>query len=269
MVDAVIDAALAAPQDAPPEVFGREAPAPAPRRFRWSSLAIAAAAVLVFSVGSVASALAWRLLHVELPVTHEPVTSPRPAVRLPPAPAPEPPQDVVVPPAIVEAHPPPPARPMRRKRPVKVALAPWDVDVPAPATAPVLVVPENLPPADLLALANERRTRRDWSGADAYYAAVVSRFRGADAAVVAEVASAALHLQHLGDPAGALRGYQRALGARPSGPVAEEARWGVAEARRSLGETDAEIQALRDFVDHHPDSALAPAASRRLARLTR
>lgn len=155
-------------------------------------------------------------------------------------------------PALREAPPP-------RRRAPRVAIV-------SPAPAPV-VVPENLPPADLLAAANERRARRAWREADAYYAAVVARFGGTDAAVIAEVASASLHLQHLGDARGALAAFRRTLQARPTGAVAEEARWGVAEAQREIGDRDAEALALREFLDRYPQSALAAAARRRLERL--
>jgi hypothetical protein len=122
-------------------------------------------------------------------------------------------------------------------------------------------------PEDLLALANERRRAREWSAADALYRSVSGRFPGSDAAVVAEIASATLHLEQLEDARGALRGYRRALSARPTGPLSQEARWGVAEAHRALGDGAAEAAALRGFLAHHPESALAPAARRRQAEL--
>ncbi len=126
---------------------------------------------------------------------------------------------------------------------------------------------EKAPLEDLLGLANERRRARDWRGADTLYRAVCRRFPDSAAAVVAGVASASLHLEQLGDAAGALRDYQRALAAQPSGPLAEEARWGIAEAERGLGAAAAEREALHDFLVHHPGSALAPAAKRRQAEL--
>jgi hypothetical protein len=85
--------------------------------------------------------------------------------------------------------------------------------------------------------------------------------------MVAEIASAALHLQHLGDPAGALGTFRRTLLARPTGPLAEEARWGIVESHRALGDTHAETLALREFLQHHAASAFAPAARRRLDRI--
>jgi len=122
---------------------------------------------------------------------------------------------------------------------------------------------------DLLALANQRRGARDWSGADQLYLAVSRRFPHTDAAVIATVASATLHLEQLGDPRGALHGYRQALAERPSGPLSEEARWGIGATERALGDADAEAEALRDFLNHHPGSALAPDARRRQAELKR
>ncbi len=116
---------------------------------------------------------------------------------------------------------------------------------------------------DMLARANEFRRSRQWDQADKLYRGVVNRFPQSDAAVVAQIASATLHLQQLNDPAGALNYYRRALATRPTGPLAEEARWGIAETQRALGNTAGEAAALRDFLSHHPQSAMAPMAKRR------
>lgn len=260
----------------------REAPARTPARAqgrsgRWRVLAIAAALLLAFSLGSVASAIVLRLVDVRLlsvdvvVPSAEPPPPPRAQARqaqeaVPEAAAPETP----APPA-VEPAPRPELRPARRQRPAaapeRVAVEPERVAVEPVAPEVGVVVPQDRPPEDLLALANERRRRREWREADAFYGAVASRFPDTDAAVVAEVASAALHLQHLGDARGALAFYRRALEARPSGPLAEDARWGIAEAYRSLGEPQAEALALREFLERHPRSSLAPAAERRLDRL--
>jgi hypothetical protein len=96
---------------------------------------------------------------------------------------------------------------------------------------------------------------------------VLKQYPRSDAAVVAEVASATLHLEHLGDAPGALAGYRRALAARPAGALGEEARWGIAEAFRAVGDAKGEAFALRVFLDTHPRSAMATAAKKRLAEL--
>jgi len=125
------------------------------------------------------------------------------------------------------------------------------------------------PPEDLFALANRLRRKRDWRAADEVYGAIAGRVPGSDAAVVAEIASATLHVEQLRDAAGALEGYRRALVARPTGALAEDARWGIAEAQRALKDRHGELGALLEFLDRHPDSALAPAARRRAAELSR
>lgn len=283
MVRSVLEAAL----DTPVDELDELPPPPAPRAPRWRRpLLLAAAAVVALSVGTAASAVALRFFDIKLGSAEltetarrapreRPVPPPRPpaAEVVAPPPAAEPPADVEIeiPRSAVEPEP-EPARPSRRKKAPRVAVkvVPWQ-EPPAPPepAAPPAVVPENLPPADLLAAANEWRKKREWEAADMFYRAVTTRFPATDAAVVAEVASAALHLQHLADARGALAAYHRTLEARPTGPLAEEARWGIVEARRAMHDGPAEAEALRDFLAHHLDSALAPAAQRRLDRLTR
>lgn len=141
------------------------------------------------------------------------------------------------------------------------------VKKPPPAPPREKVLPPDAPAEDVLALANQRRKERAWRDADELYRRVVKQHPRSDAAIVAEVASATLHLEHLGDPAGALAGYRRALKARPSGGLAEEARWGIAEAYRAQRMPADEARALRTFLDSFPGSALAPAARKRLAEI--
>ena len=88
------------------------------------------------------------------------------------------------------------------------------------------------------------------------YLEVVRDHDKSASAQVALVASATLHLEHLGDPRGAMQRFRAAIG-RVSGPLAEEARYGLAEAYRALG----------DFLRHHGDSALADRARARRAEL--
>lgn len=135
-----------------------------------------------------------------------------------------------------------------------------------PEPAPKKPPPKKLAPAsseDLLAEANAARKRKAWKEADALYARVVDEHAGTAAAQIALVASATLHLEHLEDPRGAVKRFQKAL----AGPVAEEARYGLAEAYRALGDDAAEAAALTDFLRHHPDSPLAERARKRRAQL--
>jgi hypothetical protein len=273
---AAVDAALAdpaAPAGAAAPRAGRPAPrtdsaaplvrvpaAPARRTGPgvWRTLAVAAAALISLSIAAGAAALVMHWTYVRpQPAPPPPIDDGPPPVRRwqPPPPPPVEPPPVIEMPGLDLSRPRPPARP----RPIAVH--------PAESRPPEVAVPEDAPPEDLLALANQHRRDQDWAGADRLYRAVGDRFPSSDAAVVAAVASATLRLEQLGDAAGALAGYQRALAARPAGALAEEARWGIAEAQRSLGDRRAEAAALAEFLDRHPGSALAPAARRRLAEL--
>lgn len=97
MVRSVIDEALDTP-DGVARLPARH------RGSRWRPFAIAAAAVFVFSVGSGASAVAWRILHLELGEAElGPQDQTGREIKVAPSPVPEPvPQEVVVPPAIVD-----------------------------------------------------------------------------------------------------------------------------------------------------------------------
>jgi len=242
MVKAIVDAALA-DGDAParPE---------APSRGAWYRTLAFAAAILLCLSAAVVPAL---IRHVRQPVAPRAPAQPPPASepRLEVKPDPAPP--AVEPPSAPDPTP----RPSRRAPIASVVGREEEVDV------------EKAPLEDLLERANQRRRARDWRGADQLYRAVSRRFPDSDAAVVAGVASASLHLEQLGDAAGALRDYRHALASQPTGPLAEEARWGIAEAERAIGDTTAEGEALRDFLHNHPSSALAPAARRRQAELAR
>ncbi|MEO7735396.1 MAG: hypothetical protein ABIY55_30865 [Kofleriaceae bacterium] len=81
------------------------------------------------------------------------------------------------------------------------------------------------------------------------------------------VASGSIHLEHLGDPSGAARRFRTALAAAPRDTLAEDARWGLVEAARALGDGTAELHALDDFLAHHAGSALAPRARVRRGEL--
>jgi hypothetical protein len=122
---------------------------------------------------------------------------------------------------------------------------------------------------DLLARANALRGERRWQDADGVYAEVAKRYPRSAAAYVAQVASAGLRLDHLKDGGGARKLYRAALAARPTGPLAEEARYGLARALRVLGDREGERAALEAFVAKHPGSPLAASARKRLGELGR
>lgn len=285
MVKAVLDAALSQ-RDAPTVVMdpammledsnGRVLPLRS--RSRGRVAALAAAAVALFSLGAGAAVLVARVIR------SAPAAPPAPRLDRTPARAP-----AVVVPAVEDPVPEPvepeiePAQPepsavvspvvspkrhtvlRKRHRPaIKVVGG-------APAGPSWLeeVDLANAPLEDLLALANSLRRGHEWRSADEVYRAVIERFPRSDAAVVAEIASATLHVEQLKDAAGALEGYRRALASRPTGALAEEARWGIVEALRALSDKEGEVAALREFLEHHPVSALVPAARRRAVELGR
>jgi len=139
---------------------------------------------------------------------------------------------------------------------------------PAPRLDPIEVAPPpNAPVEDIVAAANQQRKEKRWRRAEALYERVMRDHAGTDAAAIATVASASLHLDRLADPDGALRRFRQALRLRPDGPLAEEARWGLAETQRALGDKGAERSALRAFLAAHPRSVNAARARQRLAEL--
>ena len=122
---------------------------------------------------------------------------------------------------------------------------------------------------DLLRTANRLRADKQWSEATRTYEKVLERYGRSGQAYPAMVSAASLRLNRLSDPAGALRLYERALAARPTGALAEEALFGQARAYRDLGRTDDERSALRRFISNYPSSWRADDARQRLQELER
>jgi hypothetical protein len=120
---------------------------------------------------------------------------------------------------------------------------------------------------DLLGEANAKRAEKEWRDSDLLYGRVVDKAPKSLAAQTALVASGSLHLEHLRDPRGAAKRFRRALELAPSGGVAEDARWGLAEALRALHDDKGEAAALDDFLAHHASSPLASRARARRAEL--
>lgn len=120
---------------------------------------------------------------------------------------------------------------------------------------------------DLLGEANAKRAEKEWRESDLLYGRVVDKAPKSLAAQTALVASGSLHLEHLRDPRGAAKRFRRALELAPTGAVAEDARWGLAEAMRALHDDKAEAAALDDFLAHHASSPLASRAKARRAEL--
>lgn len=149
------------------------------------------------------------------------------------------------------------ARPVGPTAPAPAARA---VERPAPRA------PE-ASPDDLLRDANRLRASRRWREAERTYARVMREHPGTMSAHVARVAAAEIRLSHLGDPRGALRLYRAALGGGGRGALALEARQGIAEAHRRMGNSVEETRALRAIVASHPGTPAARRASRRLAEI--
>lgn len=121
--------------------------------------------------------------------------------------------------------------------------------------------------SDLLQRANERRRQGRFAEAVAIYQQVLSRYPGSDAAYVARVSAGMLYVDRLRDPGRARALFQGALKQQPRGALHEEARLGLAEAWRALGDAKQERAALQDFLRHHPQALARPQAERRLQAL--
>lgn len=118
--------------------------------------------------------------------------------------------------------------------------------------------------ADLLLLANERRRQQRFPEALGLYQQIYIGHPRSEEAYVAEVAAGSLLGDRLHNPQAALRLFRRALRERPAGSLSEEARLGICEAQRALGDPAGEKAALRELLSRHPDS---PARARMAARL--
>src|SRR5262249_5045006 len=116
---------------------------------------------------------------------------------------------------------------------------------------------------DLLQRANELRAQRNWRKAEHAYVLVVTEHPSSTESYAALVAAAALRLEHLHDAGGALLFYRAALRRRPTGALAEEASYGIAECQRALGNPKAETEALRHFLKAYPNSLLRSKAQSR------
>lgn len=248
MVAAAIAAASTAAHASP-------APAPpsGPRARGRTKLALVAGSLIV--MGSIVTWVGTQDRGVA-PIATSPATSPIVVAPPPPVvePAPSPPGLAVTSIADLPDAP--------------VALAP---SLPR-AAAPVLPIVLDSPAApvadrsDLLREANRLRADGHFTEAAATYQRVMTSGPDSAEAYPAEVALANIDLQQ-SRAAAALAHYEHALAARPSGALAEEARWGKARALRAAGRTGDERAALEDFVAHHRESPLVPVATRRLAEI--
>ncbi|MCY1014902.1 tetratricopeptide repeat protein [Pyxidicoccus sp. MSG2] len=219
-----------------------------------------------------AAATVWRFAF------SEPMSEPREAVRpvVRPAPAGAPVAAEGTPPGVSPASPGDDVAAVEAPVPAPVTPAGSSEASPKKATPPTRLPRRDAPsqalstvaPEDLLRKANELRAGGRWKEADALYVRVIRAEPASLASYVARVASGSLRLEHLGDARGALRHFQEALRLQPQGVLGQEARHGIAEAYRALGDAAAEARALESFLASHPDSPLGKTARARLRELS-
>jgi TolA-binding protein len=119
----------------------------------------------------------------------------------------------------------------------------------------------------MLQKANDLRAQHQWFAATQIYEQTIRTFPNRAEAYSATVAAGALRLDQLGDARGALDLFSSAIRARPRGMLAEEARWGVVQSYRALGDRASEKARLQDFIVLYPQSLLASRAQARLREL--
>jgi tetratricopeptide (TPR) repeat protein len=119
---------------------------------------------------------------------------------------------------------------------------------------------------DSLERANRLRAERRWrEAADAYAAVMVD---GDPRSVsVAALARATLLLERLNRPREALVLFRRALTLAPTGPLSDEALYGIAASFRALGNEAEERGALERLLADHPSTPLRRRAEDRLSEL--
>lgn len=238
LIDGALDQwqALPAPKPATPK------PTPVP----WMRVAAVSAAIGGLICGGGVALAMW-------------LASP-PAASAPPAPAPASSNPATPEPA--------PAPSPADEAPIAEPVASPAATVPSPA-APASPTPEIAPAraADLLLEGNRLRSQRRWDDAIRAYQSASRNHPRSTTAHVANVAAAELELEQRGRPAVAARLYRRALRARPRGPVAAEARVGIARAYRASGDETREREALRAVARHHGGSPAGTWARARLRDL--
>src|SRR5205814_5383751 len=91
-------------------------------------------------------------------------------------------------------------------------------------------------PQDMLQKANDLRAQHQWFAATQVYEQTILTFPDRAEAYSATVAAAILLLDQLGDARGALDLFSSAIRTRPRGALSEEARWGIVQSYRALGD---------------------------------
>jgi tetratricopeptide (TPR) repeat protein len=120
---------------------------------------------------------------------------------------------------------------------------------------------------DLLRRANRLRGDGQYRSAERTYLRVVAQSPNGAPAYSARVAAAALRIERLGDPRGALALYADALRTSPNGPLSPEIHEGMAQAYRKLDQPAREQKALAALLAEQADGPAAERARARLAQL--
>jgi hypothetical protein len=121
---------------------------------------------------------------------------------------------------------------------------------------------ETLPAEDLLALARTAMKDKRWGDAAFAYRRLRRAYPGGALAHAALVSIGNLELEHLGRPARARRAYRAYL--RKSGPLAQEAQWGLVRASKG---SSGERSAIEGYLSRYPSSPEATGLRERLADL--
>jgi ferric-dicitrate binding protein FerR (iron transport regulator) len=122
--------------------------------------------------------------------------------------------------------------------------------------------------ASLLTEARRCRIQKEWRCAERHYKQLQHYYPNSVEAVTSLISLAQLRLNKLGMPQKALVHFRAYLKAMPSGPLAEEAVFGIALAYKKLGRREQERKALQTFVEKYPKSHLYSEANKRLEALS-
>jgi len=120
----------------------------------------------------------------------------------------------------------------------------------------------------LFARANAERTAGALERALAGYEALALAFPETRSALASHISRAELLLRRMHAPAEALVAYRSYLTAAPEGPLAEQARVGVATCAQQLGQDDEDRKAWLELLEQHPGSLHAERAHARLRALS-
>ncbi|MCP4674094.1 MAG: tetratricopeptide repeat protein [Deltaproteobacteria bacterium] len=132
-------------------------------------------------------------------------------------------------------------------------------------------VPSQVAPSmnELIRAARKCRSSRDWLCAAATYEKVIKNYPDRAESLTVLLPLAQIELEYLRRPAQALRHYSLYQKRLPSGPLAQEALYGMCKAFAAMGQTKREVSALEDFLKRYPHSVYASNARVRLQRLAK